>query len=288
MYATKRFERDITMTTKIITDTAADISAEEAKRYDVEVIRLPVAFGDQEFDGDMDEFWKNLLAGKIARTSQPSPDVFRARFEQAKEAGEALVCILISSRFSATYESACRVRDEVGYEHIRIVDSRNASVAEKMSVFEACRLRDAGMESAEIATALQGFAARVRLYACMDTLKYLVRGGRISKTAFRIGTALNIKPIISILGGEIHTYKKCFGMSLACAALADKLASEPLDPDYPVYPIYSYEDKNCLAFVEKAEKRGLPADKSLRMPIGATIATHIGPYACGVVYVVRD
>ncbi|MGN1062479.1 MAG: DegV family protein, partial [Candidatus Scatosoma sp.] len=122
----------------IVTDTSADLTEEEVKRLQLEEIELPVTFeGESVPCRDKDEFWKKLIAGKTARTSQPNPEVLKNLFEEAAKQGNALICIFMSSRLSGTFACAEAVRREVGYEHIYLVDSLNVTAGEKLLVTEA-------------------------------------------------------------------------------------------------------------------------------------------------------
>lgn len=273
---------------RILTDTGADCSREELDLLNVQTVNLPVTFdGEEECCSDTEEFWEKLIAGKVARTSQPSLSDLKTCFEQAKQAGDDLVVILISSHMSGTYESALQVKEEVGYDRIFVVDSLNASVAEKMLVLHACKLRDANKSAQEIAENLQEFRTRVRLIACIDTLKYLVRGGRLSKAAGNIGELLNLKPLITFVDGHVRNFGKVFGTALGAKRLVSEIKRCKISGEYPIIPIYSYDDKNCLSFVDKANEAGADIDFMRRTPIGATIGTHIGPGGFGAVYVLE-
>jgi DegV family protein with EDD domain len=279
------------MEVKIITDSAADLSQAEAKQKQVTIIAQPVVFqGETETVNDVDLFWKKLIEGGVAQTSQPTTESFEKEFLKAKEEGYALVCIFISSELSGTYSAAKAVKDRIGYEEIYLIDSKSAaaSVAEKLLVLEACKLRDQGMLAKEIADKIEKLKGHVRLYACIDTLKYLARGGRLSHATALVGSILNIKPLITFSAdGKVSIYGKAIGMVLAVKKLTEKIMSEKISPDYPVIPIYAAKSDNCRKFVARLQERGLNMENTEMMGIGATIGSHIGPNAFGLVYVVQ-
>ncbi len=275
------------METMIITDSAADLPASLAKQKDIEIITLPVSF-DGESVTDADEFWARLLAGGLAKTSQPSPEDVRSVFERAKAEGKAAVFITISSALSGTYETAVQLAKETEYEHLYVLDSRCASLCEGVIAEEAASLRDAGLSASEIYARLTEFRSRVRLCACINTLQYLARGGRISPVVAKVGSLLHIKPMITFLeDGSISVCAKVPGLAKAQKKLLELLPAEKLDPAYPLTPIFSYESDNAETMIENCKSAGIAVDETRLFCIGPTIGTHIGPGGFGVVYVLK-
>ena len=143
-------------------------------------------------------------------TSQIPPHDFEQLYADVKEKKDTAVVITLSSRLSGTFQSANIALD--GYEDcITIVDSENVCLGEQILVLYACRLRDAGVSAAGIAEALDQKKKDVRVLALLDTLEYLKRGGRISKTAALAGNLLSIKPVITIVDGEVAVLGKEIG-----------------------------------------------------------------------------
>ncbi|MCH5159445.1 MAG: DegV family protein [Clostridiales bacterium] len=277
------------MEVRILTDTASDLSPAEVESLNVDLIELPVTLDGEEISWkELDLFWQKLIAGKLARTSQQSPEVYRAKFEEAKKGGYALVCILISSNMSGSYESAVAIKEEVGYDNIFVVDSLNASTTEMIMVREACRLRDEGATPEEIVEHVEKLKHRVKIFACLDTLKYVARGGRISKTAAAIGNLINLKPVITFVDGYVTTAGKAFGITQGANKLLDKMREIPADPTFGYIPIYPDNSKNTMNFIQRAKANGFDVDENRLTPIGATIGTHIGPNAFGIVFVAKE
>ena len=279
------------MNIRILTDSAADFTPQLLREHDIRCVPMQITFGDDTYTDGLDLtgdiFWSRLTGGENPKTSQPSPDAFLREFEDAKAAGDAVVCILISSALSGTMQSAFIARDMADYAPIYIVDSRTAAVAQQVLVLEACRLRDAGELTADqLAAYLESFRERVKLFACLNTLEYLARGGRIPQAAASIGAFVQLKPLIALSPeGKVALVGKGIGRHRAFDGMLKLAKAAHVDARYPVIPIYACTPDNCLAFVEKLRAAGMAVRPEDATPIGATIATHIGTAAYGLVYV---
>ena len=277
------------MKVRILTDTACDCTPADLEKLDFDLVELPVTLDGEEVSWkNVDAFWQGVIEGKLPRTSQQSPEVFRAKFQEAKEGGYALVCIVISSNMSGTYDSAVAVKEEVGYEHVHVIDSLNAATTEMILVKEACRLRDEGATAEQIVEHVEKLKHRVKIFACLDTLKYVALGGRISKAAAAIGNLINLKPVITFVDGYVTSMAKVFGLTQGVNKLLDKMREIPADPAFGYIPIYPDNSKNTCKFIERAREKGFDVDESNLTPIGATIGTHIGPNAFGIVFVAKE
>ena len=278
------------MAIKIITDSASDITLKEMSEKNVELVPLTVQCGEDIYVDDktipMEMFWKMLLDGLSVKTSLPSPNEFLKVFEAAKQTGDEVICILVSSKLSGTYQSAMLAKEICDYDKIYIIDSKTAAAAEKLQVFEACSMRDKGTCAKEIAAHAEQFKERVRLIACLDTLEYLTKGGRLSATAANIGTFLKLKPIVSVeKSGEIKVVKKSRGVNRAMCDMTDLILSSDISKEQTPIPLYAYNSDNCQAFIDKLNQSSLSCMLEAPEGIGATIGTYIGPGAYGIAYV---
>ena len=278
-------------TIRIYTDSASDITPKELREHGIELIPMTLTCGEESFADDhsvpMSELWTRMEAGEVLTTAQPSLQMFLDIFEDARDKGDSVVYVTISSALSGTYQTAVAAKTMVSYPEIYIVDARKAaaSTAEKMVAFRACRLREAGKSAAEIAEELTEYRARVRLLACIDTLEYLVRGGRLSKIAGTVGSVLSIKPVITLSDdGEVQVIKKIPGLKRAMAAVCDMVAAHPIDKRFPIIPIFAKEDANCREFLSRMAEQLKEFVVSEPQEIGATIGCHIGPGGFGLVY----
>ncbi len=280
--------------TLILTDSASDITPKELSAWQVKLVPMTLAFdGKDSFADDhtqsMAQLWARMEAGAVLTTSQPSLQSFLDVFEGAKDRGESVLYVSISSSLSGTYQTARAAASMVDYDDIHIVDARRAaaSAAEKLLVWRACKLRDQGnLTAGEIAGELEKLRDRVRLFACIDTLEYLVRGGRLSKLAGNLGSLLSIKPTISFTAdGKISVVKKSTGLKRAASDLCELIRPHRADTSFPVIPIFAKDDTNCKNFLARlGDTLGFPVEASPE-EIGATIGCHIGPGGFGLTYV---
>ena len=129
---------------------------------------------------------------------------------------------------------------------------------------------------------------RVRLFACIDTLEYLYKGGRISQTVYKLGTLANIKPIITIeLDGSIGIPAKAMGMRKGMDYLCKQAQAHPADPEYPFYVMYTNNRSVAQALASKLATYGISVSEDRIIQVGAAIGSHIGPDACGLVYIAK-
>lgn len=274
---------------RIITDSAADLSCEELSRLNVTCIPLQINFGEDSYGADeleSDMFWSRLTSGENPKTSQPAPDAFLSAFEEAKEAGDEVLCILLSSGLSGTVQSAAIAASMAEYDAIHIVDSLSVAIGEKLLVLHACKLRSEGaLSAAQIAKELESVKPRLRLYASLDTLEYLARGGRIPKAAASLGSLVQLKPLITISSeGKVEMAGKGMGRHRAIEALINLIRAHAIDERLPVLPLYTHSTDNVDAFIKKLTAAGVRCTGQPQ-PVGPTISTHVGPGVYGVVFV---
>lgn len=276
---------------RIITDSAADFTPAELEQMNISCIPLVVMFGETEYqDGynlSKEQFYELLLSSDaFPKTSQASPEVLQKHFEEAHAAGDGAVYITISSGISGTYQTALMSREMLGYEDCFVVDSRNGTGGQRMVVEYAVKLRDEGKTGAEIAQALEAFRSRVTLYACINTLEYLYRGGRISHTVYKLGNLAQIKPIIHVdEEGRVVVPGKAMGMRKGMDSLCKRLDSQKPDVAFPLYVMYTNNRSVAETLAQKLGSLGYSIPDSRIISVGAAIGAHIGPDACGLVYI---
>ena len=270
---------------RIITDSAADFEPRELEQLKIACIPLKVMFGDAEYEENLslskDQFYELLLANHdVPKTSQASPQILLELFEEAKNRGDEAIYISLSSALSGTYQTAMMTRNMVDSEACHVFDSRNATGGQRILVEYAAKLRDEGKSAPEIIAALEDVRERIVLFACIDTLEYLYKGGRISHTVYKLGTLANIKPIITVEpNGGIGVPAKAMGMRKGMDMLCKHLANP--DPGFPVYAMFT----NHRSVAETLAQKMGNVDDGHIIQVGAAIGSHIGPDACGFVYV---
>ena len=275
---------------RIITDSAADFTQEELRRLDIRCVPMTISFSDETYRDGVDltseTFWQRMQAGETPKTSQPSPDAFLSEFEDAKACGDSVICILISTALSGTLQSAMIARNMAEDDSIQIIDSLSAAPGERLLVLEACRLRDEGRNVEEIAAALTVLLPRVRIFACLDTLEYLARGGRIPKAVADVGMLVKLKPLVTVSpDGLVAMAGKAIGRHRAGDAIMKLMERHPIDPRYPLIPLYTGGRENCIAFLRQTAQAGYACSIEEAVSIGPTIGSHVGPGAFGVAYI---
>lgn len=283
------------MSIRIVTDSGADLEAYEYDQLQVELIPIPMTMDGTTYLADAgfdkNDFFRMLKeAESFPTTSQPSPAQFQAVFEDARQKGDELIYITLSSGLSGTYQSACMIRDLEEYGNVYVVDSMTATLGQKLLVLEAVRLRQQGKTAREIAETLESIRDRVRIYAGIDTLEYLYKGGRLSRASASIGTLARIKPVIAVNEeGKIQLIGKGLGIGKAISIVNSFVEKMPPDPNYPILCVYSGNMDNLTELRGKAEKAlGLQVPEEQCFSLGPVIGAHIGEGAFGFIYISKE
>lgn len=274
---------------RIITDSASDIG--DKKREDLIVLPVNIAFGGEEFQDGVTlshkEFYERLIeCDTLPVTSQVSPYEFGEAYRKVKEEGGQAIVITLSSKLSGTWQSAEIAAQEYG-DMVRVVDSENASIGQRILVEYALRMADEGLPFEEIAERLEKDKKRIRLIALLDTLEYLKKGGRISKTAALAGSLLSIKPVIAIQGGEVAILGKARGSKQGNNLLAEQIRlTGGIDFEMPFVLGYTgLSDVTLRKYVADNEALWKPYVEELETAsVGGTIGTHVGPGAIGAAF----
>jgi DegV family protein with EDD domain len=280
------------MATRIITDSAADFDLDTARRRKISVVPMTIQFGSAAFlagkNLSNDTFFQLLQEGREnPSTSQPAPAAFLRLFEEAKAAGDQVVAILLSGSLSGTLQSAEIAKGMCEYEPIYIVDSRSATAGMQILVNLACKLRDSGLPAAAIAGEVERLKDKVRIFAVIDTLEYLRRGGRLSGFQAGLGAVTKLKPTIAVRDGAVSIVGKSFGMAAAVKHLLKLLEEHPIDDDFPSYFLYSSDRTREELLLPRLSEQGRLPQRLHYCGIGPAIGTHIGPGALGMAYVQR-
>ena len=225
----------------------------------------------------------------MPRTSQPSPQDYLDIIDEARENGDDVIIVTISSGLSGTYQSVVATKELACYDRCYVVDSLNGTGGERMIVEYAVRLRDEGVSAKEIVEKISALRSRVVLYTVMDTLEYLHRGGRISSTVYKIGSIAHIKPIMHVSKeGKAEIPAKTMGISKGIDFVVKHVEKDMPDEDFPFYVMFTEDRKNGEILRERLEKIGVSVPENRIIPVGAVIGTHIGPGACAVVYIGKE
>jgi len=282
------------MSVKIIVDSASDIKVTFAQQQNLGFAPLRTILAGTEYRDGIDilpdEFFEKLEANKeVARTSQVNVSEFAAMYEEAVNAGDDVIVITISSGLSGTYQSAViAAADYPG--RVYVIDSLSATAGEQVLIEQAIRLRDAGKSASDIFAELDEMRKKARLFVRLETLEYLKRGGRISKTSAAVGGLLNIKPILTLNGeGKLETVGKARGINMSHKMLNDSIRScGGIDFTKPVVITYAGDlaDGTVQKYLEDSKDiYGDHVDQLTIGQLGCVIGTHSGPGAIVVSFV---
>lgn len=277
---------------KIITDSTADIDLEYAKELNIDIIPLKVIIDGKEYkdrvDLQPDQFYKLLAESSVLpTTSQPSPQEFLNFYEEAQKNGDSVIVMTLPSTISGTYQSANIAKDLAEYDDIYVIDSFNTTQALRLLVLKAIALREQGEDVKEIVQALEDYKHRIRIIAFVDTLEYLYKGGRLSKTAATAGTLLKFKPIIGLKEGNLEMFAKARGTQKATAKIIDLIHEDgEIDLNEPICIGYTGNDDGLNKF-EETLRQEFGFGDVLHGCVGPVIGTHAGPGARLIAYIAK-
>lgn len=276
------------MKTRIIVDSTTDVV--ESVKSQLSVVPLTVHFGDTEYiDGvtiSNKEFYEKLIESDVLpHTSQATPAIFAEVYDEVKKAGEEAVVITLSSKLSGTYQSAVIAADD--YENIYVVDSGTVTIGAGILAEFALELAKSGMSAKEIAEKLEQEKGNIRIVALLDTLEYLKKGGRISKTVAFAGGILSIKPVIGVENGDINILGKARGSKQGNNLLVTEIEKAGgVDFGKPILLGYTgLTDVLLQKYIEDSKDLWAHSTTELCSTIiGSVIGTHAGPGAIAAAF----
>lgn len=276
-----------TMSVRIIVDSTADLNPALRDRFTT--IPLTIYFGQEEYiDGvtiQYQQFYEKLVqSDALPTTSQPTPAAFAAAYQAAVQAGDDVVVITISSKLSGTYQSASiAALDYQG--KVYVVDSLNAAIGTGVLAELALGLADSGMSAKQIAERVTAERENICLVATLDTLEYLKKGGRISKTVAFAGELLSIKPVITLKDGVVVVAGKARGAKQGNTMLMKLVQEAGVDFSKPILFGYTGVDSTLLEkFMEDSAGLFAEAGERHATPLCSVIGTHVGPGAYAVAF----
>lgn len=277
------------MNVRIVVDSTADVTDEI--RAKLSVVPLTVHFGEQEYvDGitiNHKQFYEMLVETDVLpTTSQPSPEAFAQVFRQAQEAGEQVVALTVSSKLSGTCQSAMIAAADFP-DSVWVVDTKTVAIGCGILAELAVRLKEEGLSAAEIVARLEEERDNIRVIALLDTLEYLKKGGRISKTVAFAGGLLSIKPVVTIQDGEIHILGKARGSKQGNNLLVTEIQKAGgVDFTKPLMLGYTGLSDALLEkyVLDSGALWDGHGDCIRSTPISSVIGTHAGPGAIAVAF----
>ena len=285
----------------IVSDGSCDIPEALAKENDIDIVHFLVSFNGSDYQKEgveleLPEFYQQMVSypDVYPKTAAPPPEDFYTVFKKRAEKGQDILCICISTKLSSSVQSAEIARQMLAesYPDTRavVVDSLCCTLMQSAFVLELCRMRDAGCSLDEVLGAVDALRKSGRILFTVGDLNYLQHGGRIGKVAGIAGNLLDLKPLITLEDGEIHSSGIRRGRRKSLAGVVELLVSylkeQNCTPDDCNILIgYGYNPKEGILLQEMTRKRLAeefgPQSTLPAFQIGATIAVHAGPYSIG-------
>lgn len=272
---------------RVITDSTADLPRDLADRLGIAVVPLIVRFGDRSFRDGVDmspaEFLAELRAApELPKTSQPPTAAFEEVFRAAIDVGQDVVCVTLASTVSGTHNAARLASENVAPDRIRVLDSGSASILTGLAAVEAARAAHGGADLDAVEAAARSVIRRAHLYAVLETLEYLQKGGRIGKAAAVVGSLLSVKPILTVRDGEVIPLERVRTWRRALDRIVELGRAQSPLACLAVLHVGNPGDADLLA--DRLSDL-VPKEEIIRGEIGPVIATYAGPGTVGIVAV---
>lgn len=286
---------------QIISDGSLDLARELTEEKDIKVVPFYVSFDSETYLKEMEEldireFYQQMVdhPDVFPKTSMPSVDDYYQVFEPLAAAGIPMICICITTKFSGSMQSAGTARDMILETYpdarITVIDATVNTVLQGLYVLEACRLRDMGWEYDRIVERILEIRESGRIFFTIGNIDYLKHGGRIGKLAGLAGSALKIKPLITLKEGEIfssgisRSREKSMGKVIEMLkSYLDERNAKPGEYSFAIGFGYDYEEAcHFKEMLKDLVRERLGIEDIEIHQIGATIGVHTGPYPIGV------
>ena len=269
------------MAVQFIIDAGCDLDVAQAKALGVTMIPMTIAFGEKEYQAGVDmthtEFYNMLVSEKtLPTTSQPTPFAYECAYQQVRDNGDEAVVLCLSSVLSGTYQSAVIAAD--GFEDcVYIVDTKSVTVAQRLLLEYGLTLKAQGLCAKEIAAALEKKKGTLCIYGAVDTLEYLIRGGRLSKAAGAVGSVLGIKPVLMLKDGALIVAGKARGNKAAISILQGFIDDIGVDFTMPFALGYTGNDPSVIMPFQTALGTCWSEADVPVYNVGSAVGTHAGP-----------
>ncbi|QAT39055.1 DegV family protein [Clostridium sp. JN-9] len=272
---------------KIITDSTADLQSELLIENDIECLPLLVTMNGHTYrdgiDINLDELLNKMEnMDEFPGTAQINPQRFYNCYKKYLDDGYKIISIHLSSKMSGTYQSACIAKDMLETNDIVVIDSLNVTSGLGLLVLKACRLRDEGLDIFQIKEEIIKAIPHVKSVLAFETLDNLVKGGRLSKTAGRIGNILGIKPILAVENGEMALKDRVRGSKKAIRYILDYVSKVGIKPG-ELSILDQVHNKDILDILR--EDLNKEKTKFIECEVGCVVGVHAGPGACGIFFI---
>ena len=263
---------------RIIIDSSANIFQSEAEELGIKILPLGINFEDEEYLDDVtisiDEFYQKLTTTKVfPKTSLLSMELMEKEFTDAKNAGDEVLLMVISSQLSGTYNCAKLVKEQGDFNNVYIYDTLGATAVNRILVDVAIKNKNKPVN--EIIEILNEVRKDICIFASVDTLEYFYKGGRLSKTSAVVGSMLNLKPVLTLTTeGKLEVVTKVIGLNKAIKTVKDMVDKVGgVNTNYSTYFLYSMNKTNG----EKLQSSFLELQDAKLLNICSVIGCHTGP-----------
>lgn len=274
---------------RIITDSLCDLTMDYAKELNIDILPLTVRFGETDYTCGIDlkneDFYEKLENDtNYPSTAAVNPYQFEELFEKYSKAGDEIVAILFSKHMSATFQSAQIAANNVKSDKLYLIDCENGAMGQALLIEIAVAMRNEGKSAAEIAENITSLLPKTMTYIVVDSLEYLKRGGRISKSAAFLGTLIKLHPVLQVIADGAKPIDKVKGKKSCNTWFINKLQESPADTNYPLVIGHSNAPQRAESFKQQLREAGIKNEIAITC-IGPIVGTHIGPNCLGIGYI---
>jgi DegV family protein with EDD domain len=279
----------------ITTDSNSDLPQSYIDKLGTVIIPQYYSFGDTVYGDELNmapaEFYERMRNGELPQSQANNPAVIEDKFRACLDQKLDIIHIAFSSALSGSYNNVCMVARELSEEYpdakITIIDSMNVSLGETIMLLHATELKEKGTSYEDIVADLEQFKHHINVQFTVNDLFHLQRGGRVSKTTALVGSALNLKPFLTITdAGTLISDGTARGRKKSLRTIVDRMKEsleENPDTSIPVGIVHGncIEDANTVAELVKSETG---FTNIIINDISPSIGTHAGPGAIGLLY----
>ncbi len=271
---------------KIVADASCDVPEEYLEKYDISIIPIEVAFGEEIYPEGLSktDFYKKIEESNvIPKTAMPNAYKFEQFYKDYANKEDVFVfTFVISMEMSQTKIQAQMAAETLGMKNVFIEECGCTTVAQGAIISELCKFMEKEKNIDKIIEEFYKLREKCKLYAIINDLKYLKNSGRLSSSSAIIGSMLNVKPIVSIVNGKVVNIAKCLGTVKAESFLFSKINT--IDDNHDFYLIHSHNLPAVERLLEKHKDKIAANQKVTNCEIGCVVGSHVGPKCYGIVY----
>lgn len=278
---------------RIVTDSVSDIPEEYVYEYNINVIPLKVILGEHVYEDRInitpDKVFERIeKSGEFPKTSQVTPFEFIRVFDEITKDGDEVLAIVMSSKMSGTYNSALVAKNELSDRKIEVVDSKAITLGYGLIVIKAAKMAKEGKTVDEIKNKIEKMIEKMEYLIVFDTLEYVYKGGRISKAQYLLANFFNIKPIVTMLDGEMVVKDKVRGRKKVLKWMIDYLEKNNIDLNNKIIGLNHVNDMEYLQELKKELTSRFNMKEIVISDVGCTVAAYSGLNAIALYFERED